>query len=72
MPRTAVRSGAGTPQVPRTAVRSGAEIGLLSLSDTAFPEINSAYTSVPNRESSCMGDGSVWFYRRKFITGALL
>jgi len=31
--KTAVRSGAGTPQVPCTAVRSGAEIGLLSLFD---------------------------------------
>jgi len=33
---TAVRSGAGTPQVPCTAVRSGTEIGLLSSFDSAF------------------------------------
>ena len=31
VPWTAVRSGAGTPQVPWTAVRSGAEMGLPSL-----------------------------------------
>ena len=31
MPRPAVRSSVGTPQVPRPAVRIGAEIDLLSL-----------------------------------------
>jgi len=31
VPRIAVRSGTGTPQVPQTAVRSGTEIDLQSI-----------------------------------------